>query len=242
MRWSLLRDGKTLVKPSAMGFRFAIANDYDKDAAELAAMRVSGVRRSKADTTWETSLYRRGKVRDSYNELVVELEEVEARAARIEIGGMSVAKHPRRMDIVFRAYDEGIAFRYAFPRQTAFDGFQIKDELTEWRFEPDTLAWTTTYAGERNSQEAPLSVSQRSVPGSQATRHVSTPVASSRRGLPPISRPLTVSRASLPLVMHKTLTLSPSSQFQLPEALMLGRWLRRLPSRPGRVKLRQVPM
>ena len=156
MRWSLHRDGKTLVKPSAMGFRFAIANDYDKDAAELAAMRVLGVRRSKADTTWETSLYRRGKVRDSYNELVVELEEVEARAARIEIGGTAVTKHPRRMDIVFRAYDEGIAFRYAFPRQTAFDGFQIKDELTEWRFEPDTLAWTTTYASEQNSHEAPF--------------------------------------------------------------------------------------
>ena len=45
MRWSLLRDGKTLVKPSAMGFRFAVGNDSDKDAAELSAMRVAGVRR-----------------------------------------------------------------------------------------------------------------------------------------------------------------------------------------------------
>ncbi len=154
MRWSLLRDGKTLVKPSAMGFRFAVGNDCDKDAAELSAMRVAGVRRSSADTTWETSLYRRGKVRDRYNELVVELEEEEARAARIELGGTTVEKHPRRMDIVFRAYDEGVAFRYSFPRQAAFDGFQIKDELTEWRFEPDTLAWTTTYASEQNCGNA----------------------------------------------------------------------------------------
>ena len=156
MRWSLLRDGKTLVKPSAMGFRFAVGNDCDKDAAELSAMRVSGVRRSSADTTWETSLYRRGKVRDRYNELVVELEEEEARAARIELGGTTVEKHPRRMDIVFRAYDEGVAFRYSFPRQAAFDGFQIKDELTEWRFDQDVMAWTTTYTDERNSQEEPF--------------------------------------------------------------------------------------
>ena len=156
MRWSLLRDGKTLVKPSAMGFKFAVGNDCDKDAAELSAMRVVGVRRSSADTAWETSLYRRGKVRDRYNELVVELEEVEARAVRIELGGTDVAKHPRRMDVVFRVYDEGAAFRYAFPRQAAFDGFQIKEELTEWRFGPDVMAWTTTYAGERNSQEAPF--------------------------------------------------------------------------------------
>ena len=156
MRWSLLRDGKTLVKPSAMGFRFAVGNDCDKDAAELSAMRVAGVRRSSADTTWETSLYRRGKVRDRYNELVVELEEEEARAARIELGGTTFTKQPRRMDIVFRAYDEGVAFRYSFPRQAAFDGFQIKDELTEWRFDQDVMAWTTTYTDERNSQEAPF--------------------------------------------------------------------------------------
>ena len=180
MRWSLLRDGKTLVKPSAMGFRFAIANDYDKDAAELAAMRVLGVRRSKADTTWETSLYRRGKVRDSYNELVVELEEVEARAARIELGGTTVEKHPRRMDIVFRAYDEGVAFRYSFPRQAAFDGFQIKDELTEWRFEPDTMAWTTTYASEQNSHEAPFV--RGPLAAVDRTRYVGMPVLVETRG------------------------------------------------------------
>ena len=54
MRWSLLRDGKTLVKPSAMGFKFAVGNNCDKDAAEFSAMRVVGVRRSSADTAWET--------------------------------------------------------------------------------------------------------------------------------------------------------------------------------------------
>ena len=124
MRWALLRDGKTLVKPSAMGFRFAVGNNCEKEAAEFSAMKIAGVRRSSADTVWKTSLYRRGKVRDRYNELVVELEETEARAAHIELGETTVAKHPRRMDIVFRAYDEGVAFRYSFPRQAAFDGFQ----------------------------------------------------------------------------------------------------------------------
>ena len=153
MRWALLRDGKTLVKPSAMGFRFAAGNNCEKDAAEFSAMKIAGVRRSSADTVWKTSLYRRGSVRDRYNELVVELEETEARAAHIELGAAAAAKHPRRMDIVFRAYDEGAAFRYSFPRQTAFEGFQIKEELTEWRFASDVMAWTTTYAGERNSQE-----------------------------------------------------------------------------------------
>ena len=153
LRWSLLRDGKTLVKPSAMGFRFAAGNDCDKEAVTFSAMRISGVRRSCADTTWNTSLYRRSTVRDRYNELVVALEEVEPRAVRIELGKADARKHSRRMEIVFRAYDEGVAFRYAFPQQPAFEGFQIKDELTEWRFAPDVMAWTTTYTSERTSQE-----------------------------------------------------------------------------------------
>ena len=156
MRWSLLRDGKMLVKPSGMGFRFASGNHYDKDAVKFAEMKVVGVKRSSSDTVWETKLYRRGKVRDRYNELVVELEEVEARAVRVGLGKTVVEKFPRRMDIVFRMYNEGAAFRYSFPRQPAFDGFEIKDELTEWRFSPDVMAWTTSYAKEQTSQEKPF--------------------------------------------------------------------------------------
>ena len=155
MRWSLSHDGKTLVKPSRMGFRFASGNHYDKDAVEFAEMKVIDIKRSSSDNVWETKLYRRGKVRDRYNELVVELEEVEARAVRVGLGKTVVEKSPRRMDIVFRMYDEGAAFRYSFPQQPAFDGFEIKDELTEWRFSSDAMAWTTSYAREQTSQERP---------------------------------------------------------------------------------------
>ena len=155
MRWSLSHDGKTLVKPSRMGFRFASGNHYDKDAVEFAEMKVIDIKRSSSDNVWETKLYRRGKVRDRYNELVVELEEVEARAVRVGLGKTVVEKSPRRMDIVFRMYDEGAAFRYCFPQQPAFDGFEIKDELTEWRFSSDAMAWTTSYAREQTSQERP---------------------------------------------------------------------------------------
>ena len=92
MRWSLSHDGKTLVKPSRMGFRFASGNHYDKDAVEFAEMKVIDIKRSSSDNVWETKLYRRGKVRDRYNELVVELEEVEARAVRVGLGKTVVEK------------------------------------------------------------------------------------------------------------------------------------------------------
>ena len=156
MRWSLLRDGKMLVKPSRMGFRFASGNHYDKAAVEFAEMKVVGIKRSSSDTVWETKLDRRSKVRNRYNELVVELEEIEARAVRVGLGRTVVEKSPRRMDIVFRMYDEGAAFRYSFPCQPAFDGFEIKDEHTEWRFSSDAMAWTTSYSSELTSQEQPF--------------------------------------------------------------------------------------
>ena len=68
MTWSLSRDGKTLVAPSRLGLEF-IHNGLKTRSPELAEMKVAGSRRSSADTTWETKLYRRGTVRDRYNEL-----------------------------------------------------------------------------------------------------------------------------------------------------------------------------
>jgi alpha-glucosidase len=119
-------------------------------------------------------------VRDRYNELVVELEEMVPRAVSIELGKTSGTKYPRRMDIVFRAYDEGLAFRYSFPRQRAFEGFQIKDELTEWRFAPDVMAWTTTYGGERNSQEECFA--RRALAQVGTSRYIGMPVLVETQG------------------------------------------------------------
>ena len=156
MRWTLSRDGKALVQPSRLGVAFAVGSPLEKGAERLAEMKVLNVRRASSDTTWTTRLSRRETVRDRYNEMSVELEEAEARAVRVGLGQTSVEKSPRRLTLVFRAYDEGVAFRYVFPEQAAFDGFALTDELTEWRFAPDAQAWTTTYATARDPQEEPF--------------------------------------------------------------------------------------
>ena len=159
MRWSLARDGRELVKPSRLGVAFAVGSPLEKGAERLAEMRVRNVRRASADTTWTTRLSRRETVRDHFNEMAVELEEAEARAVRVGLGQTAVERLPRRLTLVFRAYDEGVAFRYAFPEQAAFDGFALTDELTEWRFAADAQAWTTAYATARDPQEEPFSKS-----------------------------------------------------------------------------------
>ena len=85
MTWSLSRDGKTLVAPSRLGLEFIHSGLKERSPA-LAEMKVVQSRRASADTIWETLLYRRGTVRDHYNELTVDLVEAEARAPKIGLG------------------------------------------------------------------------------------------------------------------------------------------------------------
>ena len=153
MSWSLNRDGKELVAPSRLGLAF-VHSGLKARSPELAEMKVVQCRRNSSDTTWTTRLYRRGTVRDHYNELEVDLVEAEARAPKIGLGQTAFVKVPRKLTMVFRAYDEGVAFRYVVPEQEAFDGFEIRDELTEWRLSAGAEAWVTTYDQEANGQES----------------------------------------------------------------------------------------
>ena len=117
MRWSLARNGKTLVEPSRLGLGFALFKVQNR---ELGEMRIVEKRTRSSDTTWTNEIYRRRTIRDRYNELSVTLEEVD--------------EPHRRLGYVFRAYDEGAAFRYVVPAQDGVEGFEMLKEHTEWRF------------------------------------------------------------------------------------------------------------
>ena len=137
LNWSLERKGRTLVEPSSLGLVFSGFKTVGR--SELGAMKVVGSETRSSDTTWTTRLYRREQVRDNYNELSVSLEEIES-------------PH-RRLGIVFRAYDEGVAFRYVIPEQEGVLGFELLGEKTEWRFPGKCRGWFTTYGSEFNSNE-----------------------------------------------------------------------------------------
>ncbi|MDZ7619416.1 MAG: glycoside hydrolase family 97 catalytic domain-containing protein, partial [Patescibacteria group bacterium] len=69
----------------------------------------------------------RDVVRDHYRGLLVELQEQDA--------------PQRRLGIEFRAYDDGVAFRYVIPRQPELDGATAATEATEFRFAEDFGAY-----------------------------------------------------------------------------------------------------
>ena len=135
--WSLSGKGRELVARSRMGLDFA-------QMPKLGAMKVAGRCERAVDEVWRTALYRKAEVHDRCNELEVALE---------EIAPPEDAQSPRRLNVVFRAYDGGAAFRYVVPEQDGFYGFCVAQELTEWRFLGGSTCWATEYKDYKTSQE-----------------------------------------------------------------------------------------
>jgi alpha-glucosidase len=120
-RYAVARGGREVVRPSRLGFRL-------KDAAPLEAgfQIASGTRRS-VDETWEQPWGEVRSVRNHFNELRVALTEAGDEA--------------RRMNVVFRAFDDGVGFRFEWPEQERLRDFVIVDELTEFALPGDPEAW-----------------------------------------------------------------------------------------------------
>jgi alpha-glucosidase len=119
--WSLQRDGRDLVLPSGLGFEF-------RNAPPLRdGLRITGTATNDVDETWTQVWGEVAQVRDLHNELRVSVEES--------------ASPGRRFDLVVRAFDDGIGFRYDVPAQAAWGEFEIMEELTEFALADDSKAW-----------------------------------------------------------------------------------------------------
>ncbi|NLT75272.1 MAG: hypothetical protein GXX98_02025, partial [Planctomycetes bacterium] len=118
-RYDVTCAGNALIRDSALGLNL--------DDQPFGAFEIVGTQTGSADTTWKPVVGECEIVRDCYHHLTVELEE------RTE--------PKRRLHIEFRAYDEGVAFRYVLPEQPALDGATASSEATEFRFADDFGAY-----------------------------------------------------------------------------------------------------
>jgi alpha-glucosidase len=131
-QYAIARHGKTIIAPSRLG---VLLTDAPKLERKLGL--TSQATRSQ-DETWEQPWGERRFVRNRYNELRVRLTEANA---------------PKRsVDVVFRAYDDGVGFRYEFPDQSSLRQVNIADELTEFAIADAATAWWIP-AGEWNRYE-----------------------------------------------------------------------------------------
>ena len=115
---------QAVIKNSALGLNL--------DREPFGRFEVAGTKTGGVNTTWKPVVGELEVVADCYNHMLVELQEQEA--------------PNRRLHIEFRAYDEGVAFRYVLPEQSTLDGATVSSEATEFRLAEDfgvyPIRWT----------------------------------------------------------------------------------------------------
>jgi alpha-glucosidase len=113
--------GDTLVlKTSNLGFVFKNQDSLYKN------LKVFSVAETSFDETWEQVWGEKISIENKYNQLSVILQEK--------------SEAQRKLEIQFRAFDDGIAFRYIYPQQGK-DSLIIMDELTSFNLNEDGDAW-----------------------------------------------------------------------------------------------------
>lgn len=119
--YQVVFDNKDIIKKSSMGFDLLDAPALDK------GFEVIGSEEMMMNENWEMPWGEQRMVNNHFEELKVMLQEKTA---------------PKRlMNIYFRAYDDGVAFRYEFPEQNGVEELMIVDEKTEFQLTGDHKTW-----------------------------------------------------------------------------------------------------
>ena len=120
-----------IILPSAMGL---ISNPQGANRLNWATgCRIADASKRTYKGSWKPVLGEREQVPDHYNELTITLK----------------PKNPSvkgSMQIIVRAYNEGIAFRYAFPQDLSTQILEIGDEKTEFNLPAESRAFLTPKA------------------------------------------------------------------------------------------------
>ena len=116
--YSVHRDRQRILDPSALGLDLTNTVNGEQRTAPFNRFTLAGVSRRERRATWTPVWGKSSEVEDRFRELTVELR-----------GAVS----PQRpLAVVFRAYDDGIAFRYVVPEQSGFT--ERVSDRTEFNF------------------------------------------------------------------------------------------------------------
>lgn len=91
---------------------------------------------TSVNNSWEPVLGEQSIIIDNYNQITFHLQQRESK---------------RKLDIIFKAFDEGVAFRYEFPLEENVRYFVVSDEKTEFNLMGDHK--TFWIPGDYDSQE-----------------------------------------------------------------------------------------
>ncbi|GAO41427.1 glycoside hydrolase family 97 protein [Flavihumibacter petaseus] len=105
-----------VVLPSAMGFTLAGNDNFNS------GFSIADSRQDSLNETWTTVWGANSKISNNYRQLSVQLIQ---------------AATQRKLNIVFRVFEDGVGFRYEFPRQPQLNHFIISEEHTAFRLTGD---------------------------------------------------------------------------------------------------------
>ncbi|MBI1683968.1 glycoside hydrolase family 97 protein [Caulobacter hibisci] len=118
-RYAVSYKGKALISPSGLGLELSKGGRFSY------GVKIVGAEAGSGEDVYDLPAAKVSHVAQKRNELAVDFQE--------ESG--------RRLRVVFRAYDQGVAFRYVLPEQPATAATNVNDEVTSFDFPKDYGCW-----------------------------------------------------------------------------------------------------
>ena len=151
MTYHVTYNNKVVIEKSQLGvdidnrlFESALAvprGEYENWSSDLELKRED---RLSVDTTWIPLYGENAQIHDKYNQLTLHYEKGSNGQGTVS-EGYDKRKY-YAMDIIVRAYNEGIAFRYHFPETANSLFLHITGEQTSFTFPDGTMAWYEEWA------------------------------------------------------------------------------------------------
>lgn len=135
IQYAVASNGKTIINPSPLGFEFMGEEPMGR------SMKVVSQSAREFNQTWRPVVRsKHDLITDHYNELELLLEE-------------STGQH-RQMKMFFRAYNDGVAFRYQLFGNARIGERQVTKELTGFNIAGNSKVWVAEYGRYNSSQES----------------------------------------------------------------------------------------
>jgi alpha-glucosidase len=126
--------GKEVIKDSPWGLDFKNMAPIGKN------LKITNSKPSSFNETWERVWGKNKIVTNNYNELTINLKET--------------SSLERKVNIIFRVYNDGIAFRYQLPEQESLKEFELTSERSWFAFYGNHTAWAVDYEAFASHQES----------------------------------------------------------------------------------------
>jgi len=118
--YTITNNQQLIVDRSSLGFAL-------REGDLSNGLHITDIQHSSFNEIWQQPWGEEVDVVNHYNQMKVEVEQ--------PVSGI-------RFSVVFRAFNDGVGFRYEFPEQTSLKEFIIMDELTEFNFTDNHQAWS----------------------------------------------------------------------------------------------------